>query len=246
MRYSPDISHELVLQRWHNGIRLARPNERGSGNEQNSHLLGDFLNLNFNIYLLDQEGRICDSSEVHAATLGFPSVKSSIGKGVHDLTKRQLAESIQLNNISVLKSDRINILEENLVLQGSGNKLRALSIKSPLYNHDGTMIGLFGCSILLGLQDLATSFVEIVRLGLLNNKRSELIDQVVKTHHGDVHLSLRERQIFQQLASGKSARLIGEVYDLSRRTVEYYIEKKESCLQMSQSIQYTVVSASPA
>lgn len=216
-----DTSHELVLERWRHGIRLTRPDDR---DKQNTYFLGDFLKLPFNIYLLDQESKICDSSDVHAATLGFQSVKSSIGKDAHDFAERQLAESIQLNNISVLESDRINIMEENLILQDSGSILHAVSIKSPLYNHDGTIIGLFGCSILFGLQDMASSLTEIVKLGLLNNKRPELADQVVKTHHGDVRLSLRERQIFQQLAFGKSARLIGEIYGLSRRTIEYYIE----------------------
>ena len=89
MRYI-DTSNELILQRWHGGVRLLRPDTAAASQKLfsqdiNKHSLGNVLQLPFNIYFLDADSTLQNSSVAHADIMGFDAVNSSIGLSVFDM-----------------------------------------------------------------------------------------------------------------------------------------------------------------
>lgn len=63
---------------------------------------------------------------------------------------------------------KVKISEEDVVISKSNMSRPTLSIKLPWYNDDNNVIGLFGCSIILGRHPLAESLSIINKIGLLN------------------------------------------------------------------------------
>jgi len=100
--------------------------------------------------------------------------------------------------------------------------LQFLSVKAPWYDDAGHVIGVMGCSIVLGCHSLAESLSTIKKLGLLDAGQS--LQQVPKDIRiNDVYLSARELQCLRLTVKGYTAKKIAKELGISHRTVEEYI-----------------------
>jgi len=231
-----DTSNELILQRWLGGVRLLRPDtavasQKLLGKDINSHSLGSIFQLPFNIYFLDANSALQNSSFVHADMMGFDAVNTSIGLSVFDMADYANASRIRHNDLITLKSYKMNIVEEEATLKNGIVYQNSLSIKFPWYNSNNKAIGVFGCSVILGKQNLADALSQMSVLGLLSSNLEESI--VDNSVIDGVFLSTRERECVSLLVKGKTAKEIGKIMKLSHRTVEHYLATVKTKLNVS-------------
>jgi len=132
-----------------------------------------------------------------------------------------------------------------------------VAIKFPLFNSNGKIIGVFGCSLVK--DSLAQSLNLLINSGLLvapgtleNHSYSSQpgFNSIIQQHKFDnlcvtlseqtkTSISKREIECLFYLAKGKSARETGELMHLSQRTVEYYLnclKEKFHCKKKSELI----------
>src|SRR5690349_10404975 len=109
-----DTSDELIIQRWGNGIKLARPELSLSDSE---HSITHVLNLPLNICFMNTEGVLQKTNEACATLCGASSVESLIGKSAAAVTDRSYAERLAANDRSVMQANNIKIFEEDSIIQ---------------------------------------------------------------------------------------------------------------------------------
>jgi len=219
-----DRSKELLIQRWGNGVKLVRPstNPVRASNMHNcmTNVLGWQHPLL--IYLYDTNNKFQHVNEALAATNGFESVSNAIGKTMFSVAKKECAEQLIANNADVIKENKIKLIEEEVKRKDRIN-LCALTIKAPLYNDLNHIIGVFGCSIVLGEGSLAESLVHVVKLGLLEAHGFANKNLFPRSEIAGKYLSTRETQCLRLYVRGQSAKTIAAILGLSTRTVENYL-----------------------
>jgi DNA-binding CsgD family transcriptional regulator len=181
--------------------------------------VGDVLNLPFNVFFMNHEGANVNTSEAHAETMGFSSVRDSVGATIFDIAQARDAEKMRNTDLEIMKSARGKIIEEEAVLAGRIGYQQSLTIKMPWYDRSNQIVGIFGCSIILGKQKLAESLSQIVSHDLLPS----LNTKQKKPLMGPA-LSKRQRQCLYYLVRGKTAGETAEILGLSTRTVEFYLQ----------------------
>lgn len=218
-----DISHELMISRYRNGIQLVKP-ELAPTSHLNSRV-ETILQLPCNVYFLDTDSIHRNMNESNAQTLWSSTIQSVIGKSVFAITKRDYAKRVRANDLSVMRRARTHFIEEDFFRKDEA-VLNCLSIKYPRYNNEGKIVGLFGFSIIMGLQSVAEALSKITSLGFLVppqfdlNSHSVYIDKDMN----QVYFSKRELEIVRILVRGKTAKEVALNLQLSKRTVEHYIE----------------------
>ncbi len=226
-----DTSDELLISRSHRGVQLLRP-------EKNTHSypfsakksLGYIKNLPFNVYVLDANSHIQLINEATVETIGFDSVNDGLGKTMFDILPEENAKNLIDTDKFVVRTIQTKIIDD-LVIHKDGNKHQFLTVKTPLYNAQHNVIGVFGCSILLDHHSLAGAIAQITQLGLLQPQHMVFDDNFVdKLKAQNIQLSQREYQVLSYLFRGKSARETGEILHLSQRTVEFYLNALKSKL----------------
>lgn len=225
-----DVSHELIIIPWKRGIKLINPKFHQNQNPLIS--LGEFLKLPFNIYFLDEESAHRALNESEANIMGFDSIQATIGKSVFDISDIN-APLIRQNDLSILKNGVARIIEEE-VSRTDGEYFQTLSFKYPIYNDINKIIGLFGCSIVLGDHSLSNSLAQINQLGLFVPMQSIL------NQKSDLPvLTKRQMDCLIHLIKGKTIKQIAQILQLSPRTIEHYlnaIRAKLDCDSRSQLI----------
>ncbi|STX51763.1 LuxR family transcriptional regulator [Legionella busanensis] len=253
-KYAFDVSKEMQIIRYENGVKLIKPTPLVYPS------VDDLFSLPFNIYFLSPESIIQDMSETTANLCGFYSRKDAIGKTARAVSKRESAEfSIQHNN-EVLTNKSIVIKNEHF-LRLDDFEFYDLAIKYPLFNDNGKIIGIFGCSIPLDI--LAQSVQTLIKTGLLSDNRmfhsnTNLIFLDDKSDHYPYtiekikslftkkfkqHIRQREAECLFYILKGKSAREIGPILNLSPRTIEYYLntlKDKLNCKKKSEMINMVI------
>lgn len=210
------ISDEMNLQPFNNGVKLTRSNSINSIDSPQSISFIFKLPLQCYFYGLDHTFLRVNQDVVRIN--GFSSEKDALGKSLMDVVTKNSVERIIENNKVVLQSRVMQIKEES-ILRNDDIFLEGISIKFPWYSNDNKIIGIFGCSFVIdSLRSYAESLSLIAKTGLV-----KLIPQINKSQ-AQLHFSKREREILHLLIRGKSAREIGEILSLSRRTVEHYLE----------------------
>lgn len=162
-----DTSDELIVQRYENGVQLVRP-EKFNRHPIIGNTLIDIFNLPMNFYFIDIDSKIKNLNENTAATCGYGSQKDAVKKSVQSVATRKTAELILKNDQAVIKTNNSIILEESFTRK-TGVDLLSLTLKFP-WLHDGNVIGVFGCSILLdpfNTTILADSLSMLIQTGLL-------------------------------------------------------------------------------
>lgn len=219
-----DISNELCISRYRNGVKLIPPSETLSPH----YTVGSLRKLPFNTYFLQPDSVIAHINEQTAETMGFISLDSGIGKTVFDVTSEELAFPIIQVDRQVIKNNCLKIVEE-LILRNDGVEYIFVSTKAPLYDNQNKVTGIFGCSILLNgqRQPMVESLAHITKMGLLNGA-ALLINE-----NNNLLLTSRQKDCLYYLAKGMTAKEIAAKLSLSSRTVEHYLEAVKVKLQCS-------------
>lgn len=141
-------------------IKINDQNALGASRVKLSQVL---VGAKFNLYLMDINSCITIANDNTAETMGFDSPESTVGKSIFNISDDSSAYIIRKNDLSVLKNQQTEIIEEDL-LRLDEKIFQILSIKSPLYNDENKLIGIFGCSIALGIHSLSSSLSYIRHL----------------------------------------------------------------------------------
>lgn len=224
-----NISDEFLIFRFRNGIKLIRPDQKTQQHcsplfYDTGYTVADVLNLPLNVTFLNHEARTQKINENSAATSGFVSVKSAIGKSIADVTKPHSAAIVMSHNREVIDQAKKGIYEETLDRK-SDSIINVFAVKSPWYNADNKVIGLFGCGLSLGILPLAKSLSLIADIGMLHSSNTQGNDQdfFAKSIRENIYFTKREQDVIYFLIRGKSAKNISEILGLSRRTVETHL-----------------------
>lgn len=236
-----DTSDELLISRFERGIQLLRPDEvRPCDSFCDKTSLGSLKIMPFNVYVLDANSHIQTINEATVATIGFDSIKDGLGKTMLDILPKENAVQLMNTDKMVLRHLQTKLVDDVVILE-DGTKHQFLTVKTPLYNPQHRVVGLFGCSILLNNQSLAMAIAQIATLGLLQPQQMIFDDPfLVKLKAKNIHLSRRETEVLTYLVRGKSARETGEILHLSQRTVESYLNAlklKLNCRKKSDLIE---------
>lgn len=212
-----DISNELVVSKFGDGIKLFRPRK-----DHKLQTIENLLQLPFSVYLETAEQVVMKSNEITAQACGFDSINAFIGKPWFNYFKKHTIVTKLANHKRAIV-ERSTILAEESALLQSGERIDTLSVRMPWYNDKNKVIGLFGCSIVLGKNPLAETLLQFAKLGLLNHERfkQKTFEASSMLNNG---FSNRETECLRLTIRGKSAKQVAFEMGLSQRTVEQYLE----------------------
>lgn len=172
----------------------------------------DLFSLPMCVHFTDEHNRIQIISPTTAELCGFHSVEDAIGRTLIDVSEKQSALTVINNCQEVMKTKSSKIYEEKVTRRDEVLN-HCISIKLPWYNDENKIIGVFGCTAVLGVQPLNHLFEKVVTMGVLN-----------PVTLNDYQLSSRQLECLQHLVSGYTAKEIAIVMNLSVRTVEHYLD----------------------
>lgn len=261
-----DVSEELFVQRWKNGVRLIRPEhinystlKSTNGVQTALPTVSNLFAMPFGAYFLNTQHTIRNVSETTAHRCGYDSEKDMIGTSAFDCFKKESAEFIIKHDKAVFSSQSI-VFQDEYILRSDGQLMRGVAIKFPLFDVDEKIVGIFGCTIFQ--EFLSESFPCLLNTGLLANTSSlemmsndASVDGYLKDNCQEIQaiknkltektrqfISLRESECLFHLIRGKSARETGYALNLSQRTVEFYLNSlkdKLNCRKKSELIEIT-------
>ncbi|MBA2711753.1 MAG: helix-turn-helix transcriptional regulator [Tatlockia sp.] len=221
-----DTSLELAIFKNKTGFKLVNPDKKSKLYPfcyDTGFTIADLMQLPFNVGFSTPEIIIqCINSET-AKTLDFNSTDSARGKKISHVVQPKSAELVLQNNLSALKNNKVQMIEEEIIRKDN-LPLQRLSFYSPLYGNEEKIIGVFGCTVVMGHQALDSSLTQISRLGFLDSfkKTSEKI--LPDFFLCGVYFTNREKEILWHIIRGKSAQAIANLFKRSKRTIEQHIE----------------------
>lgn len=226
LQNSIPISPALRIYRFGQGIKLIEPEASPAkeAGQPTRHTVGSILDLPFNFYFLNTQGKTQLMNEESALMCGFTSAFDSIGKSLFDVSNEDSAKNLIDNCTEVIKNKSVKILEEENI-RNDGLKLQFLSIKCPWYDEADEIRGVFGCSIVLGKHSLAVSLSAVMELNLFDSSTAS--EQKQNSLQGLIskktYLSKRELECLHLTIKGYTAKRIGRELGISYRTVEDYL-----------------------
>lgn len=225
-----DISGELLLLPWGNGVSLIRP-ESGSELPQKDFglaSLNEVSKTNLYLYMLDTNSTIQHLNEASITKCGYPSLKRSLGKTREMVAKQNTVERLRKEDVYIIHNNKMGIFEEEFNLLNE-TILNSIAFKFPWYNSNNQIIGIFGISLILDLQNLGSiinAFNLLINLRLLNTGQNgfNTFNLLPGRQIDNVYLSKRESEVVQCLVNGNTSKEAAKQLALSHRTVEHYIE----------------------
>src|SRR5262249_5871502 len=145
---------------------------------------------------------------------GANSFQEIFGKNVMELYPHPSSKAVLSNDTKVMRNKKMHFFEEEIRKEDEISFV-GLSFKLPWYNTENRMIGIFGATVVIDNQYLGNPFALMSHLNLF--KIPSLSDSCF-------YLTNRQMQILELTILGKSARLIGEILNLSKRTIETHLE----------------------
>lgn len=180
--------------------------------------INDLLNLNefCHVYLIDRENRLlaCNQAQYNniLEQIGNVSYESIIGMPLNKIFSDEVIETISQEHQAVYEAQK-PLLFYNTWTTFSHKKMSMLTIKTPLYNHQKEIIGIFGISFYL---------TEI------QMDKSNLIS-----------FTGMEKEYLTNLLKGKTAKEIAKQLNRSHKTIEDIsarIKTKLNCKNKSELI----------
>lgn len=212
----PHINDDLLIVRAANGIQLVTADSGKRG-----LTIAQLNALPFSAYFLNCKGETVFINQEGAKVCGFEDASHSVGLSLQSVSKPESAARLIDNCKVVIRSDSIQIFEEENQRKDNVS-LQFLSIKAPWYDDNMQIIGVMGCSIVVGQHSLSESLAIVKKIGLMDNQpASQTALQNVKVNN--VHLTQRELQCLKLTVKGYTAKRIAKELELSHRTVEEYL-----------------------
>lgn len=216
-----DRSKDLYLTPHPQGVRLT--GAPGASSTSQALTIAQSLAYTCNVYILNSQSEIQHINESSLESCGHDTALGLIGKSVANVLTDEDARISMGDDRAVLRSRQIKLYEHSMTVQHT-HPMRCISAKAPLLDEADQIIGIFGCTVVLGQQSLPDSLALMTRLGLIRTTY-----QQTKTS-ADNPFTTRERQILQHLVCGMSAKIIADRLIISRRTVEHHIENMKAKL----------------
>lgn len=227
------FSSELHLCRHGNGIKLVRPDMLTQEFDlyDTGYTLSRLMQLPFNIYFHDVDSKIQIINDTGIIICGFNSKTDATNKTMRDVLSPAHAAIILHEDKVVMQGNKIAMFENDL-LRHDDLFFQGISIKSPWYNNNNQLIGFFGASVFYGEHKMVDALKQISNMGLLSPHTLKN-QNILTTFQENTYFSKRERDVIKLLLRGNSAKEIAEKLQLSRRTVEYYIENIKNKMNVS-------------
>jgi PAS domain S-box-containing protein len=186
----------------------------------NNNLLEEFSNLEDliaampgHIYWKNKDGIYLGCNNEQAIYSGFKSKKEILGKKIHDLLPKHLADKVEADDNFVMNEGKELVLEEIMP-----NQTTVLSRKIPLKNKTGEVIGMIGVSV-----DITDKKIKEQELKDSKEKAELTLENIVANMPGHVFWYDKEGKLFQgcnnlqaqSLGFSSSASVIGKsLYEL--------------------------------
>lgn len=196
-----------------------------------SHIEGFVATTRANAYWKDKHSVYLGCNDVFIHDSGLHSQLDLIGSTDVDqpwrLTGRKMIEN---DKEVMIREAEIASIETASIY--NGQEITFLSIKSPLRTATGKVIGVFGLSYNLNNSTLDDSQLLQILMFAEPSVRNQLTQflrkkqfQTNNSVNPEFKLSPRESEVLMHLIQGKSAREIGGILFISRRTVENTIAR---------------------
>jgi DNA-binding CsgD family transcriptional regulator len=222
-----NFNKNLSLYRNQNGVKLLTQHSEVNTTQfkHTGYTLDQLSKLPCNIYFLDTQGNTLHLNESCVTSCGFETRHDAIGKSLFEVSHAQSASELIMNCQVSIAQQKTHIFEEENIRK-DGLHLQFLSFKTPWYNENNQIIGVFGCSIVLGKQPLAQSLTRIAELGLLVSNFSG----PAKLIKDAPLLSPQEDACLHLLCKGLTLKEIAKTLQLSPKTVETYLNRAKQKL----------------
>jgi DNA-binding CsgD family transcriptional regulator len=205
--------------------------------------LNNLLRIPANVYWKDCSGIHLGCNEQTAEDTGLKSPKDYVGKNIYDISKPEMAKLIAQIDQNIIKSGWPNCtLETSGALRSKAGVY--FSLKSPLYNADKSIAGLFGISFKLSDENfikVASSLKQMQVANGLNIISEALLKyNAAKIIFDNAGITDQEAKILFLLCQGKSAKEMARIFNISSRTIETHLEHirlKTNCKNKFQLIE---------
>lgn len=224
-----DTSSELLIYRHGGGIKLVRPEERHKHKDtpnsyHTGHTVSSYLDLDCCVYFGTTDSQFQRINEADAVAINCASPNAAIGRYPKSFLNKESAERAIQHDIKVMSANRTIVSEETYVWENNVQR-EFIVVKSPWYDHDNKIVGLFASGSALGGQSVADFLNNVMQIGLLNQAKLFPNNNILSGAEIDgIYLSKRETEVMKQIASGRSARVVGAILSISQRTVETHLE----------------------
>lgn len=201
-----------------------------------NHLDGLMARTSANVYLKDLAGKYLAGNECQIARCGVSTYSKLIGLTDHDLSWRDFADTLISHDQQVINNRQATIfiepVKKNEVDDSKQDDIeRYLSYKSPLLDHSGKVIGVFGLSYLLDGTLCSDSIIDELALIVGKHDIDYVKKLISKQQSPTFNLTTRQLDCLRLLAQGMTMKQIGMTLNLSSRTVEHYLEAVKSKLK---------------
>jgi DNA-binding CsgD family transcriptional regulator len=222
---TPIFNHDehWNLSRFGQGVKLNPADHAKHSRGQLS--LTKLYEMPFNVYFMNTESAVQTSNEMVLKTFNILSMEDAIGITVREVAKKESAEFSLLHDSEIMNTQRM-IIKDELYTRLDEVTFPMLTIKSPWYDENNRLTGIFGMSLMIDKEwgvSLADSIHLLTQTGLLQPET-----QVQKIFPGlvldDQYFTQREKEILFHLLRGKTAKAIADFLGRSRRTIEHHIE----------------------
>ncbi len=172
------------------------------------------FSLPYNVYVLNKRGETLLINKNGIEICGFESLEQAKGRTIISVSNCIQTSKLLDNCDTVLYQENFKLFDEHLVKK-NGETVYFVSFKFPCYDSCGSLIGILGFSIVVGMHIISDAITAIHNLGLMPKNRLYF--------HG-INLTHREIECLQLTVNGYSAKAIAKQLKLSPRTVEEYLK----------------------
>lgn len=219
-----DISEEFIVYPFGNAVKLIAPDSPMIPLSHNFFTVKKIMQFPFNVAFSNTDVCIQKINEQTVATLGFESPFKAQGDNIASRVKKECAKKVLNLNYAAMNSNQI-IIDEGEIMRKDELPLDRLSFYRPWINQDHKIIGIFGYSVIIGMQSLAEFFTAIKDSGLLSQAQIPVQTSNLAKGITPWHFSKREKECIAYIIRGKTLKETANLLGLSKRTVEYYFEQ---------------------
>jgi DNA-binding CsgD family transcriptional regulator len=230
MKPTIDLSHEMLIGRHLNGIKLIRPDSLSSlisinKVSDNIATVGKTLDFPFNVFFHNKNHQMEEVNDFTWTNLGYQSKHDALGSFIgRTCTQKKQVIKLRRNDKLVIQSKKMFIYDEQADYNNDIH-LQTISIKFPWYDVDDKIIGVFGCAIPVNtrkIDSIAAGF-SLITENFIQSPLSfhqSLSNKTVK----NIYFTGREHDVIRCIVQGKTMRETADFLKISTRTVEYYFD----------------------
>lgn len=173
-------------------------------------------------------------NDMMAETAKIPSREACAGLTDYIYCRPEEADSLCQNDTHVITNQISQTFSETITV--GNNRVEFTSLKLPLKNQDGKIIGIFGLSCILSQYNLKKALPTLETANVP-------IKHFLQKNISNTKLSTQQLECLYWLAKGMTIKQIAETMTLSPRTVESYFETiktKLHCSSRSELIQHAL------